>query len=62
MWEWGRTVAEYATAATWTGRRITPPQPTVLDPEFWVEADEAECDEANTSGMRAPIREYDLVG
>ncbi|WP_406236641.1 hypothetical protein [Nocardia sp. NBC_01009] len=61
MWEWGRTVAEFATAATWTSWQTTPPQPTVVDPEFWAEADEGEGDEANISGMRAPIREYDLV-
>ncbi|MFE7796037.1 hypothetical protein [Nocardia sp. NPDC057440] len=61
MWEWGRTVAEYATEATWTRRQTAPAQPTVVDPEFWAEAGESEGDEADVSGVRAPIREYDLV-
>ncbi|MFQ6393240.1 hypothetical protein ACLMAJ_07295 [Nocardia sp. KC 131] len=62
MWEWGRTVAEHATAAIWTSWQTERSQPTVLDPEFWAEASEDDVDCADNSGMRAPIREYDLVG
>jgi hypothetical protein len=34
MWEWGRTVAEYATAAASTRRHTEQTEPTVVDPEF----------------------------
>ncbi|WP_109529245.1 MULTISPECIES: hypothetical protein [Nocardia] len=35
MWEWGKWVAEFATAATWTSWRAVETKPTILDPEYW---------------------------
>jgi|GEM_PF-5735596 len=38
MWEWSRTVAERAVAATWRSVRVVEPKPTVTDPEPWTAA------------------------
>lgn len=35
MWDWSRTVAERALAATWQSVRVAEPKPTVTDPEPW---------------------------
>jgi hypothetical protein len=62
MWEWGRTVAEYATAAASTRRHTEQTEPTVVDPEFWAEVGEGDSDGADNGVVWAPVREFDLVG
>ncbi|MFF0491134.1 hypothetical protein ACFYTQ_19100 [Nocardia sp. NPDC004068] len=44
MWEWSRSVAERALAATWQSWQPSEPTLTVVDPEFW--ADGAGDDES----------------
>ncbi|MCP2289095.1 hypothetical protein ACFYT3_18530 [Nocardia amikacinitolerans] len=60
MWEWGRTVAEYATAAA-TNWRVREAEPTILDPEF---EEEESTSDTTARGEREPgsMAGYDLVG
>ncbi|MQY23367.1 hypothetical protein [Nocardia macrotermitis] len=50
MWEWSRTVTERAVAAGWIGRGVREPQPTILDPEPWAEAQEQREQPGERSG------------
>ncbi|WP_431964483.1 hypothetical protein [Nocardia sp. bgisy134] len=62
MWEWGRTVAEYATAAAWTHWGVREAEPTILDPE--TDEEEAAADNG-ARGEREPgmiMAGYDLAG
>ncbi|WP_067847525.1 hypothetical protein [Nocardia lijiangensis] len=62
MWEWGRTVAEYAAAAAWTNGRVREAEPTILDPE--TDEEEATSD-IEARGEREPgtaMAGYDLAG
>lgn len=36
MWEWSRSVAERAAAASWTGRWVDRTEPSITDPECWL--------------------------
>lgn len=52
MWEWSRSVAERATAASWT-RSAGEPAPTITD---------SEVPPAGVGSMRRDVPEYDLAG
>lgn len=55
MWEWGRTVAEYAAAAAFTREPQSETRPTITDEEF----ESTDEDAGNDREYRA---EFTLVG
>ncbi|QIS01890.1 hypothetical protein F5X71_05760 [Nocardia brasiliensis] len=61
MWEWSKTVAEYAAAGAHTRWPATEPEPTILDPDFRTEATPSDA-AAEEGAARAPSCGYDLVG
>ncbi|WP_330232809.1 hypothetical protein OHA40_10220 [Nocardia sp. NBC_00508] len=66
MWEWSKTVAEYAAAAAWTHTQAVEAEPKYGEPETWsetaVEAPSAEGDGVRTAARDPILGEYDLVG
>ncbi|MEU0507227.1 hypothetical protein [Nocardia sp. NPDC005998] len=60
MWEWSRSTAEYASAASWTGWQTVRTEPTVVEPEHRAEATESAT--AEESPATAESVEYDLCG
>ncbi|WP_327113005.1 hypothetical protein OHB12_30310 [Nocardia sp. NBC_01730] len=64
MWEWSRTVTEYAVAAAWTSTRTEQTVPKYGDPECWAETVEGESAEGDGVEIAAgdQIGVYDLVG
>ncbi|WP_406270922.1 hypothetical protein OH799_29700 [Nocardia sp. NBC_00881] len=64
MWEWSRTVTEYAAAAAWTSTRSEETEPKYGDAEYRAETEGDETAEGDGVGMAArdPIGGYDLVG
>ncbi|MGO4614473.1 hypothetical protein AB4305_09800 [Nocardia sp. 2YAB30] len=62
MWEWSRTVTEYAAAAAWMRTEQT--EAKYVDPEYWAESVEGESAEGDGVAMAAGDRigVYDLVG
>ncbi|MFE3446268.1 hypothetical protein ACFXNW_24845 [Nocardia sp. NPDC059180] len=61
MWEWGRSVAEHATAAAFT-QPVTEPEPKYTEAEFTVEAPEGEAEDARRMWRAARPSEFDLAG
>lgn len=69
MWDWSRTVAERALAATWQSLRGAEPKPTVTDPEPWATVQEPDDAEeamasagASAGNRRAGPSDYCLAG
>ncbi|GAA5080550.1 hypothetical protein [Nocardia iowensis] len=62
MWEWSKTVAEYAAAASWTSWQQTETEPTIVDPDFTTTATEGDSDGADRMAVYLAIMGYDLVG
>ncbi|WP_405179806.1 hypothetical protein OG225_39800 [Nocardia sp. NBC_01377] len=54
MWEWGRRVAEFATAAAWTSWRTIETKPTIPDPEYWETESETEVAVTSDTARIAP--------
>ncbi|MFI6045363.1 hypothetical protein ACIA8C_27290 [Nocardia sp. NPDC051321] len=61
MWEWSKTVAEYAAASSWTSCHNFESEPTILDPEGKPEVTHGHAEGAD-GAARAPSDEYILVG
>ncbi|WP_405167046.1 hypothetical protein OG203_19275 [Nocardia sp. NBC_01499] len=61
MWEWSKTVAEYAAAASWTSYRKYETEPTIVDPDCRTEAAHGDS-EGPDGAARAPSSGYMLVG
>ncbi|MFB8273949.1 hypothetical protein [Nocardia colli] len=62
MWEWSKTVAEHAAAASWTSCHEFESEPTILDPDHRSEATHGDGEGAD-GAARAPSDEmYILVG
>ncbi|MFF3224736.1 hypothetical protein ACFYV7_18240 [Nocardia suismassiliense] len=61
MWEWSKTVAEYAAAASWTSWHEFETEPTIVDPDFRTETAPSDA-EGVDGAARAPSIDYMLVG
>ncbi|PXX66351.1 hypothetical protein DFR70_10398 [Nocardia tenerifensis] len=61
MWEWSKTVAEYAAAAAWTRCHTGEIEPTIVDPDYRAEAAHGDADSIDCA-ERAPSEMYILVG